>query len=204
MNISKIETVSILLFFVSLSILIYSNSLNVPFVFDDVSRIQENSQVRIDNLSFTELREAAFGKNSTENRPVANISFALNYYFHQYLLPGYHVVNIIIHVLTGISLYLFIRTTLYVLKAGKKGSTSESINPSFIAFFAALFWIVNPVHTQSVTYIVQRQNSLAAMFFIMSFLFYIKGRLGQREKSSTTKSEKITKKDLQKRKRSKI
>ena len=204
MNISKIETVSILLFFVSLSILIYSNSLNVPFVFDDVSRIQENSQVRIDNLSFTELREAAFGKNSTENRPVANISFALNYYFHQYLLPGYHVVNIIIHVLTGISLYLFIRTTLYVLKAGKKGSTSESINPSFIAFFAALFWIVNPVHTQSVTYIVQRQNSLAAMFFIMSFLFCIKGRLGQREKSSTTKSEKITKKDLQKRKRSKI
>jgi tetratricopeptide (TPR) repeat protein len=204
MKISLLKTVSILLLFVALSFLIYSNSLDVPFVFDDVLRIQENPQVRIDNFSFAELRDAAFAKKSTENRPVANITFALNYYFHQYILPGYHVVNIIIHILNGILLYLFINLTLTLLKTDSKNSFSESINSSSIAFFTALFWLVNPVHTQSVTYIVQRQNSLAAMFFIMSFLSYIKGRISQRQGSGTTKSDKEAKTNLQKGKSSKL
>jgi tetratricopeptide (TPR) repeat protein len=198
MKISLIKSSLILLLFAALSFLIYSNTLNVPFVFDDVLRIQENEQVRIENFSFAELREAAFAKKCTENRPVANITFALNYYLHQYNLPGYHVVNIVIHILTGFFMYFFIRITLLVLRAEKKGSTSESTNPSFIAFLAALFWLVNPVHTQSVTYIVQRQNSLAAMFFVISFLFYVKGRISQRQSSGTAKLDKNTKGNLQK------
>jgi hypothetical protein len=153
--------------------------------------------MRITDFGFNEIRKAAFGKHSPQNRPVGNITFALNYYFHQYSLAGYHVVNIIIHVLNGILLYLFINNTLRVLKAvsskpkgENKKPIPESINSSFIPFFAAFFWLVNPVHTQSVTYIVQRLNSLAAMFFIMSFLFYIKGRISQRQSSSITKTEK--------------
>ena len=51
-------------------------------------------------------------QNSSSNRPVANISFALNYYFHKYNVLGYHLVNILIHVTTGILLYLFVKTTL--------------------------------------------------------------------------------------------
>jgi tetratricopeptide (TPR) repeat protein len=213
---SVTKTISILLLFVALGFLIYSNSLDVPFIFDDVPRIQKNPQVRIDNFSFTELREAAFGKSSPKNRPIGNITFALNYYFHQYSLPGYHIVNIIIHILNGMLLYLFINNTLNIMGCGiwdvrcaskksskdKTQSTSfnhhavtfdQSINSSFIAFFAALFWLVNPVHTQSVTYIVQRLNSLAAMFFIMSFLFYVKGRIVQKRSSSNPESAKSSK-----------
>ena len=44
----------------------------------------------------------------------------------------------------------------------------------------ALLWLVNPVHTQSVTYIVQRMNSLAAMFYLLAMVCYIQGRLIQR------------------------
>jgi len=43
--------------------------------------------------------------------------------------------------------------------------------------FAALIWLVYPVQTQSVTYIVQRMNSMAAMFYILTFLLYAKGRM---------------------------
>ncbi len=182
---------------------VYSNTLNVPFVFDDIARIKDNQDIRISELSLDELSKAAFNKNSSKERPVGIITFALNYYFHEYNLPGYHAVNILIHILAGIFLYFFILNTFNALSAEKKGSSPESINPSFIAFFATLLWLVNPVHTQSVTYIVQRQNSLAAMFFIASFLCYVKGRMSQRQSSSTTKSEKNTKGHLQKGKGSK-
>ncbi|MBN2844641.1 MAG: tetratricopeptide repeat protein [Deltaproteobacteria bacterium] len=57
-----------------------------------------------------------------------------------------------------------------------------SLNPQTIAFCATLLWIVHPLHTQSVTYIVQRMNSMAAMFYILSFLCYVKGRMYLRNK----------------------
>ncbi|MBW1993280.1 MAG: tetratricopeptide repeat protein [Deltaproteobacteria bacterium] len=201
----------IILLFIIIGSYIYSNTLSVPFVFDDVGRIKGNPDISVTEFSLDKFKKAAFGKSSPKKRPVGNITFALNYYFHQYSLPGYHIVNIIIHILNGILLYLFINITLRVLKADSskpkgenKKSIPESINSSFIAFFAAFFWLVNPVHTQSVTYIVQRLNSLAAMFFIVSFLFYVKGRISQRQSSSTTKSEKNAKSNLQRVKSSKL
>lgn len=49
----------------------------------------------------------------------------------------------------------------------------------FIAALAALLWLVSPVQTQSVTYVVQRMASMAAMFYVFSFLFYIRWRTGK-------------------------
>ncbi|MFO7607382.1 MAG: tetratricopeptide repeat protein, partial [Desulfurivibrionaceae bacterium] len=45
------------------------------------------------------------------------------------------------------------------------------------ALAAALLWFVNPVQIQSVTYIVQRMNSMAAMFYVLSLWLYMRGRL---------------------------
>ena len=114
------------------------------------------------------------GEKSAKARPVGNVSFALNYYFHQYELGGYHVVNIIIHILSGIVLYAFLRITLS-LPAAKLNENQAYI----ISFFAALLWLVHPLQTQSVTYIVQRLNSLAALFYLLSLWFYLRGRLAQ-------------------------
>ena len=50
-------------------------------------------------------------------------------------------------------------------------------NPDIIAFFAALIWIVQPVGTQSVTYICQRMASMVALFYVLSLLLYVKGRM---------------------------
>jgi tetratricopeptide (TPR) repeat protein len=157
--------------FVILGFLIYSNTLNVPFHFDDQLIIQQNPHVRLSSLSFKDIWAAGV-KSYASNRPIANISFALNYYFHQYNVVGYHVINITIHILTGMLLYLFIRTTLNLPALGF-GNASRF----WIAFFAALLWLVHPIQTQSVTYIVQRMNSMAAMFYVLSFLLYVKGRV---------------------------
>jgi len=182
MNLSAIKQIALFLLFLILCLGIYSNTLEVPFYFDDVPRISDNPDIRMTKMTFNKVRNAAFGEHSASNRPFGNITFALNYYFHKYDLKGYHVVNIIIHTLTGIFLYLFIKTTLSVATPrSPKPSIPESLDPSFPAFFAALVWLAHPVHTQSVTYIVQRFNSMAAMFYVLSFWLYVKGRIRMRQ-----------------------
>ena len=168
MNLSALKRVSILLFFFIVGFVIYSNTLEAPFYFDDISAIKDNANIRATRL--TEIGNAGFKSSST--RPIAFISFALNYYLHQYNLKGYHLVNIIIHILTGIFLYLFIKETLNLSLLGSKDHFLDSI-----AFLSAIIWLVHPLHTQSVTYIVQRCSSMAAMFYLLSLLLYVKGRL---------------------------
>lgn len=160
--------------FIAIGILVYSNTLDVPFFFDDICNIRDNPTIHISNLNLAEIAKAGI-RSICPTRPLANISFALNHYFHQDKLLGYHLVNIIIHVLTGIFLYLFLKITLSLptVRSGYR-------NHSLIAFFAALIWMVHPIQTQSVTYIVQRMTSMASMFFLLSLLLYLKGRLAQK------------------------
>jgi len=174
----------ILLFLLMISIvfIIYANTLDGPFLFDDEANIEQNPYIRINSLMSGELKKAEF-KSIVFNRPISKISFALNYYFHQFRVFGYHLVNILVHITTGILLFFFVRTTIDVfkvesskLKAGGPPLVYESLDPLFIAFFTALIWLVHPIQTQSVSYIVQRMNSLAAMFYILSFLLYMKAR----------------------------
>ena len=74
---------------------IYSNTLGGPFILDDKRNIQDNSHIRLTRLTLEGIIRAGF-ESPSSNRPVANISFALNYYFHRYNVVGYHLVNILI------------------------------------------------------------------------------------------------------------
>ncbi len=166
----------ILLFFAVLVLAIYSNTLNAPYYFDDGRSIGQNPHIRLTELTFEKLTQAAF-ESICPNRPIANISFALNYYFDQYNVVGYHVVNILIHIVNGILLYFLIKTTLRIPSLRSKYKSYSSI-----AFFTTLMWLVHPIQTESVTYIVQRMASMATMFYVLSFLLYIKGRLANEGK----------------------
>jgi hypothetical protein len=80
---------------------IYANTLGVPFVFDDGPNIKHNPHIARSPFSLDGLKKAGFeSPNST--RPVANISFGLNYYLGGYHVIGYHLVNIVIHMVTGL------------------------------------------------------------------------------------------------------
>lgn len=149
---------------------VYANSLDVPFYLDDLRNISENTNVRINTLSPSSLYSAAFN-SPLETRPVANVSFALNYYFNQFNVFEYHLVNIAIHILTSFLLYLLFKATLATPALSSKYSQASSM-----ALFGALLFLVHPLHTGSVTYIVQRMVSMAALFYILSLLFYVQGR----------------------------
>ncbi len=157
--------------FAFIGFIIYVNTLDVQLFLDDQRNITENVHIRLTNLSFDNLVNAGFA-SPVPSRPVSNLSFALNYYVHQYSIKGYHLTNIVIHILSGIFLFLFIRKTF-----ATPALSDRYHNSYLIAFLAALLWLVNPVQTQSVTYVVQRMNSLAAMFYVLSFWLYIRGRM---------------------------
>ena len=170
-----------------LAISIYSNTLDVPFLFDDNSNILAPSHIRMTEFSVENILGAArHGHLAT--RPISNISFALNYSLGGKHVAGYHIVNILIHAFCGVMLYYFISLTGAIYP-------SPMIESSMVPFFAAAIWLVHPVQTQTVTYIVQRMNSLAALFFIITLYLYAKGRvlmiesLGQRRMTETTKQK---------------
>ncbi len=152
-------------------ILIYADTLTAPFIFDDLNNIQDNPHIRIPALSIENLLWAGF--HSPEGRrPVANISFALNYYASGYNPVGYHVVNIVIHIACGIFLFFLAKNTLQT-----PALRSRYAKYGWIPFLAAFIWLVHPLQTQSVSYVVQRMNSMAAMFYVVSMLCYVKFRM---------------------------
>ncbi|MBI4824287.1 MAG: hypothetical protein HY805_08690 [Nitrospirae bacterium] len=61
-----------------------------------------------------------------------------------------------------------------------RGTGSRS---NLIALFSSLLFVSHPIQTEAVTYIFQRLASLCAFFYLLSLVFYIKWRLGVKEKS---------------------
>ena len=183
---------------------IYAYSLRGPFVLDDRPNIRHNSHISLSSFSLDSLKEAGF-KSPISSRPVANVSFGLNYYFGGYDVFGYHLVNVVIHMITGLLLFLLVKTTL-LLSLGATGDASiakpattdsvptigwRSLDFSLVSFWTAALWLVHPVQTQSVTYIVQRMNSMAALFFVLSLLLYARGRISQRRRLDSSRRSSI-------------
>ncbi len=153
-----------------LILLIYSNTWDASFHLDDDINIVENRAIQIKTLDLSSLIRAGF-QSPLPNRFVANMSFALNYYFGGLHAFGYHWINTLIHLGTAFFLYLFLSQTFSLQRL------SRSIPfPGEAAAVAALLWAVHPVQTQSVTYIVQRMTSLSAFFYLLAFILYIQGR----------------------------
>jgi len=168
--------------FVVLSIIIlatYSNTFHASWHFDDKSNILKNEPLHLSDLSWHNIKKTFFASidgSGRMYRPVACLSLAINYYFGKTNVFGYHLVNISIHFLASLFLFLFIYETLRLpLLEAKYGP-----NAYFIASLAAVLWAVNPIQTQAVTYIVQRMASMAGMFYVICMYFYLKGRTEKR------------------------
>jgi Flp pilus assembly protein TadD len=157
----------------ALTILLYTASLGGPFVFDDEPNILENRYIRISGFSADALCDAAF-KSPLPTRPVAYLSFALNYFFNGYNVVGYRFINILIHIVNGGLLYALARLTLRT-----PALAAERQAAGAIACAAAILWLLHPLHTQSVAYIVQRMTSLAAAFYLLSLACYAGARLAE-------------------------
>ena len=134
---------------------IYSNIYQSPFVFDDLSQIEDKVIIR-DLTNYFSFE--AFLKP----RPIVDLTFALNYRFGQLSVFGYHLVNILIHIINGFIVYFLVLTIFKQLANAPKSPNSsipkflnpsipESPNPSIglMSLFAVLIFVAHPIQTQA-------------------------------------------------------
>lgn len=166
---------------------VYSNTLSAPFVFDDVPQIQLNESIQIRGLGLGELW-TAFSQGPVQGRPLAYLTFALNYYAGGDDVLGYHLVNIAIHLLAGLAAYWLALLTMNVWRESKPAAPPrlDAVRSQRIAFLAAAIFVLHPIQIQSVTYVVQRMNSLASLFYLSAMAMYVAGRLAERPRRRWT------------------
>ncbi len=139
-------------------IVVYSNTFTSAFHLDDFRQIAGNPRIRnltyLPYILFQELRGVTFH------------TFALNYLASGLDVTGFHLVNTLIHIISSILSY-------FVLAATFTRLSWPVPRVRAVAFFSALLFALHPVQTQSVTYIVQRMESLSALFCLLALLLFI-------------------------------
>jgi protein O-mannosyl-transferase len=158
---------------VGVAFIAYSNTFHVPFQFDDRPNILQNPNVQIKVFTWERFQQLVKNSYKVSIRVFSYFTLALNYYFGEFDVFGYHLVNLFIHMASGIFLYWFLILTFRLPSLKEK---YESISYK-VALFASLIFISHPIQTQAVTYIVQRMASMAGMFYLLAMVLYIKGRL---------------------------
>jgi hypothetical protein len=158
---------------VGVAFVAYSNTFHVPFQFDDRPNILDNPHVQIKVLTWERVEQLIKNTYKVTIRVFSYFTLALNFYFGEFDVFGYHWVNFFIHIASGIFLYWFLILTFHLPFLREQ---YESISYP-VSLFASLIFISHPIQTQAVTYIVQRMASMAGMFYLLSMILYIKGRL---------------------------
>ena len=156
-------------------LILYGNTFHGDFVFDDVPNIVDRADLHMEGLSLPAVLDACTWDRGGEERiyrPVSNLSFAVNHWIGGLRPAGYHVANLLIHLVA--TLFVF-KAILLLLEIGKV--SRPSADRLLIAGVATLLWAVHPMQTQAVTYIVQRMASLAAMFYVVGIWAWLKFRI---------------------------
>ena len=139
-----------------------------PLVLDDLSSIADNPTIRHLWAWPGPWAPPHGGGLTVEGRPVVNLSLALNYAIGGTQVWSYHALNLAIHLLAGLALFGVVRRTL----ARRPGPATASATP--LALAAALLWTLHPVQTESVTYIIQRAESLMGFFYLLTLYGFVR------------------------------
>lgn len=151
-------------------VLVYHNCLYCGFVFDDISAIKENRDLRpqtpISNIFLNDFWGTPIHKEQSHKsyRPLTVLTFRWNYAIHGLQPAGYHLVNLLLHALVSL---LYYRVCAMFL-------------PEFASFVAAILFAVHPIHTEAVTGVVGRAEMLSSLFFLGALLCY--ARASQRRR----------------------
>jgi len=138
----------------------FSNSFKGQFIFDDLLALTQNASTehwwRLDQTLNPPVNM------TTGGRPILNASFAVDRAIFGLKPFGYHIGNLAIHL--GAALLLF----------GIVRRTWQGGDGVWIAGAVALLWVVHPLQTESVTYVVQRAESLMGFFYLLALYCFIR------------------------------
>jgi Flp pilus assembly protein TadD len=143
---------------------IYAGTLSFPFAFDDQLNITQNPGIRVG----VEREWSGVRLWVPTPRPVSNASFALNFAAGGYAVEGYRAVNVVIHGLMSLAVWVL---AYQVLGRMLRGASSDVRGG--LALLSGLLFAAHPLATQSVVYVVQRMTSLSALFYVSGLCVWI-------------------------------
>ena len=153
----------------------FGGALRGPFQFDDVAAIVRNTT--IDRLTPIDIPLNPPPRTAVSGRPVVNYTLAINDAINRSLgiesspvgLPswqaaGFRVANILIHLLCGLLLFGVIRRTVRSPLIPKEWSSFADL----LAGVVAMLWLVHPLNTEAVDYVIQRTELLVSLFYLIT------------------------------------
>mgnify|MGYP001813782420 FL=1 len=144
----------------------YSNSFNAVFQYDDFHHILKNEAL----LDLTDLsRIFHYGKG----RFLPYLTLAFNHRISKFDPISYHTFNFFVHYSAALFLYFLV---LELCKTPTIQGAQLNLPERLGAFLAAGIFLLHPLQTESVTYIIQRAESMAGMFYLATLFFYVKAR----------------------------
>lgn len=141
-------------------VLVYGNAMSGPLLFDDETSILNNTSIR----RLTPLSGPLSPPRDTPvaGRPVVNLTFAVNYAMGGLDVTGYHVTNLLVHLLAALMLYGIVRHALRM----RRVPSDVSRDADYVALAAALLWVVHPLNSESVNYLTERTESIMGFFYL--------------------------------------
>jgi tetratricopeptide (TPR) repeat protein len=142
---------------IAIILAVFANGLRSPFVADDSLAIVGNTHIR----QITDVRSVLNAEQESPfaGRPLANLSFAINYALHGERVLGYHVVNLAVHVACALLVLALVRRTLTSRRIHER--IRAAAGP--LALLSAVIWAIHPLNTEVVDYLTQRTESLMAL-----------------------------------------
>lgn len=148
--------------------LAYCSSFGGVFVDqDDFGSIRFNEYIRSLRKPWRAMALPPYelGEGATAaGRPALGLSFAINYAISGLNPRGFHWGNLMIHLGVGLCLFGIVRRTLRQARAGGYSEHEASGRAAAVA----LLWVVHPLNTQAVTYLVQRAESQAGLLYLLT------------------------------------
>ena len=146
----------------------YRNTFHVPFIFDDLPAISQNPAIRrlwpLSGVIASDLPMLV-------GRPLISLSLAANYAVGGYNVAGWHLFNLVIHFLNALLLFGVVRRALGDATSAEGGPTRRL----WVAYAVAVLWMLHPLVTESVTYVLQRTELLMALFLLLTLYCFIRG-----------------------------
>ncbi|XP_032222074.1 protein O-mannosyl-transferase TMTC1 [Nematostella vectensis] len=144
----------------------YANSLSCDLVHDDIFAIKENPDIRPNVSLYDVFINDFWGKPMSSNtshksyRPLCVLTFRLNFILHGLDPLGYHLINVVCHVLVCLTFVHFVEKHVW--------------RCTRLAAITGVLFASHPIHTEAVTGVVGRADVLACFLFLLSLLSYIR------------------------------
>lgn len=168
---SKKNNLLLVLSYVVLAILAYSNSFQNSFTFDDWNFIVRSKFIKdLQNIQlFLSTDYLKLSPMEVDlQRPFMTLSLMIDYYVWELNPLGYHVTNVLLHAINSVEVFYL----LFVLIPGNY----------FPAIIAAIIFAIHPIHTEAVNSISFREDLLVTLFYLGSLIFFLKGLKSIRKK----------------------